>query len=172
MASSHEDSHRFHWHYAELDDKNFQVHGRSLLFIIILFSLLLLLTFLCLYARWLYRFHRRSSSLPTFMATTTTTTTDMNPPPGGLPPLGLDPATINSFPIILYRSSTDPNSDETQSCSICLSTLQDEEKVKVLPNCNHCYHPECVDKWLSTQSSCPLCRASLRVNSSADSTLP
>ncbi|XP_022753611.1 putative RING-H2 finger protein ATL50 [Durio zibethinus] len=39
--------------------------------------------------------------------------------------------------------------------------LEDEENLKVLPECNHAYHSECVDKWLNSQSSCPLCRASL-----------
>ncbi|OVA02747.1 zinc finger protein [Macleaya cordata] len=48
-------------------------------------------------------------------------------------------------------------------CSICLTTFKDEEKVKVLPDCNHSYHPECVDRWLITHSNCPLCRAFLRV---------
>ncbi|EXB29971.1 RING-H2 finger protein ATL66 [Morus notabilis] len=50
-------------------------------------------------------------------------------------------------------------------CSICLGVFEDGEKVKVLPGCSHCYHPECVDRWLSAQPSCPLCRASLRVDS-------
>ncbi|KAI3839044.1 hypothetical protein MKX03_028682 [Papaver bracteatum] len=166
-ASHHEEiSHPFHWHYADMDDKNFQVHGRSLLFIIIIFSLLLILCLLCLYARWLYRYRRSSLSFPTTTATAMATinTTLLPDPPSGDPLSGLDQDTINSFPVILHHSD-DPNSAETQ-CSICLSVLQDEEKVKVLPGCNHCYHLECVDKWLSTQSSCPLCRASLVVKKS------
>ncbi|KAL1177605.1 hypothetical protein V6Z11_A03G042400 [Gossypium hirsutum] len=41
------------------------------------------------------------------------------------------------------------------------ATPPDEEMVKVLPQCNHVYHSQCVDKWLGSQSSCPLCRACL-----------
>ncbi|RZC90693.1 hypothetical protein C5167_028525 [Papaver somniferum] len=164
-ASHHEEiSHPFHWHYADMDDKNFQVHGRSLLFIIIIFSLLLILCLLCLYARWLYRYRRSSFPTTTTTVMATINTTLHPDPPCGDSLSGLDQDTINSFPVILHRSG-DPNSAETQ-CSICLSILQDEEKVKVLPGCNHCYHLECVDKWLSTQSSCPLCRASLVVKKS------
>nr|KJB20415.1 hypothetical protein B456_003G147100 [Gossypium raimondii] len=39
--------------------------------------------------------------------------------------------------------------------------FEEEEMVKVLPQCNHVYHSQCVDKWLGSQSSCPLCRACL-----------
>lgn len=46
-------------------------------------------------------------------------------------------------------------------CCICLGGFEDGEKVKVLPNCEHAYHSLCVDKWLSSHSSCPLCRDSL-----------
>lgn len=42
-----------------------------------------------------------------------------------------------------------------------LSIFQDNEKVKVLIECQHVYHSRCLDLWLSSHSSCPLCRASL-----------
>lgn len=50
-------------------------------------------------------------------------------------------------------------------CCICLGTFEEQDRVKVLPQCSHCFHSHCVDKWLSTRASCPLCRASLRVDS-------
>ncbi|KAK9159137.1 hypothetical protein Scep_005711 [Stephania cephalantha] len=153
MASSSQDSQEqpFHWHYSGFEDKSFHFHGRALLLIIILFSLLILFTLLCLYARWVCRYsdHQPAAS-----------TTNAAAPPDGTA-AGLDHATINSFPTLLHCSS----SDETAAqCSICLSSFRDEEKVKVLPDCNHTYHPHCVDEWLSSRSSCPLCRASLRLH--------
>ncbi|PNX78977.1 RING-H2 finger protein ATL72-like [Trifolium pratense] len=46
-------------------------------------------------------------------------------------------------------------------CPICLGEFMDGEKVRVLPNCNHGFHVECIDKWLLSHSSCPTCRQSL-----------
>ncbi|KAJ0892910.1 putative transcription factor C2H2 family [Helianthus annuus] len=35
------------------------------------------------------------------------------------------------------------------------------EQIRILPKCNHGYHVRCIDKWLSSHSSCPTCRQSL-----------
>ncbi|XP_077212823.1 RING-H2 finger protein ATL66-like [Tasmannia lanceolata] len=146
MAS--QDVQPFHWHYTELDDKRFEVHGHTLQLIVILFAILLLFTFLCLYARWVCRYRQLAAAR---------TRVNQNPlPERRSESSGLDPATIESLPVQLHRSSA-----EEVQCSICLSNFIEEEKVKMLPNCNHAFHPLCVDKWLSTQSSCPLCRGSL-----------
>ncbi|KAL3580260.1 hypothetical protein D5086_018095 [Populus alba] len=83
--------------------------------------------------------------------------------------LGLHPATINVMPIITSMTTNVANDVIVGTeCSICLSLSEDEGKVKVLPVCNHAYHSECIDKWPSTQSSCPVCRASLRPKSNED----
>lgn len=80
---------------------------------------------------------------------------------------GLEAGIIDSFPIILYGSLCDSNDfkyEKESECSICLGVFQNEEKIKMLTRCGHAYHAECVDMWLRTRSSCPLCRASLRVD--------
>ncbi|XP_035843082.1 RING-H2 finger protein ATL78 [Helianthus annuus] len=48
-----------------------------------------------------------------------------------------------------------------KECAICLSDFIFEEQVKILPKCSHGFHVQCVDKWLSSHSSCPTCRHSL-----------
>ena len=43
-------------------------------------------------------------------------------------------------------------------CSICYSDIK--EKDKIITNCNHIYHRECLDKWFKISYRCPLCRES------------
>ncbi|XP_020097746.1 RING-H2 finger protein ATL80-like [Ananas comosus] len=44
-------------------------------------------------------------------------------------------------------------------CTICLSVISRGEMVKQVPACKHLYHVRCIDKWLSSHSTCPLCRS-------------
>ncbi|OMO50070.1 Zinc finger, RING-type [Corchorus capsularis] len=157
MASSSQDSQPFHWHYSsELEDRDFEIRGRTLFFIIVLFSIVLVFTLIFVYARWVCSYYRD-----------TPPQTSHAPPPPPPRPRGLDPDSINALPITLVtrgKAAAAAAQLETE-CSICLGVFEDGEKVKVLPSCNHSYHSECVDRWLSAESSCPLCRASLRVDS-------
>ncbi|KAF9596537.1 hypothetical protein IFM89_012268 [Coptis chinensis] len=143
------------WTY-DLNDNNFKIHGHIVFYILTLFSAFIILTFIFLFIKWACKYRR--------LSTPSTADADADAEAGGVSPCrsrGLDSVVIDKLPILLHRCSL----DEEAQCSICLSAFQDQEKVKILPNCNHSYHPECVDKWLKTQSNCPLCRASLRVNS-------
>ncbi|KAJ3701212.1 hypothetical protein LUZ61_004917 [Rhynchospora tenuis] len=89
-------------------------------------------------------------------------------PQEGEPKLGLDPAAIAQLPSFTYKRpllSADRSvgpSEETYStspeCSICLSSIEEGEQVRQLPNCRHMFHKECIDVWLSTNASCPVCR--------------
>ncbi|KAI3458520.1 hypothetical protein Pfo_015183 [Paulownia fortunei] len=158
MSYQQESSQPFRWHYAEFDDTNFQIRGRTLFFIVVLFSVILLVALLFLYARWVCRF-----GPPPPPTSTSAAQLAHAPPPQ---PRGLDPATINSLPIVMHKNSASGAGNLSEAeCCICLGIFGDGDKVKVLPQCDHCFHSECVDKWLTTQSSCPLCRASLRVDS-------
>uniref|UniRef100_J3NAF2 RING-type E3 ubiquitin transferase n=1 Tax=Oryza brachyantha TaxID=4533 RepID=J3NAF2_ORYBR len=44
-------------------------------------------------------------------------------------------------------------------CPVCLSDFADGEAVRVLPECMHYFHVECIGTWLRANTSCPLCRA-------------
>jgi hypothetical protein len=53
--------------------------------------------------------------------------------------------------------------ENKKECCICLSIFQDNEMVRVLLECKHVYHSECLDMWISVHPSCPLCRASIHI---------
>ncbi|KQK18128.1 RING-H2 finger protein ATL39 [Brachypodium distachyon] len=44
-------------------------------------------------------------------------------------------------------------------CSVCLGTVQAGEMVRLLPLCKHLYHVECIDMWLASHDTCPVCRS-------------
>ncbi|KAK7305893.1 hypothetical protein VNO77_43805 [Canavalia gladiata] len=152
------DSRSLNWHYTEIDDRDLEIRGRTLFFIIVLFSIILLVTVLFLYTRWVCRYH---GHLPT----TAFAAAVHAPPPSSQ---GLDSASIKKLPIILHQAASNPHDGawEEMECCICLGEFRDGEKVKVLPGCDHFFHCDCVDKWLVHHSNCPLCRASLKVESS------
>ncbi|GLJ48638.1 hypothetical protein SUGI_1026110 [Cryptomeria japonica] len=49
-----------------------------------------------------------------------------------------------------------PNPKDGENCSICLSSLQDEEAVE-LDKCHHIFHRECLITWLKGRPTCPAC---------------
>eukprot|EP01018_Ginkgo_biloba_P028852 Gb_14775 [translate_table: standard] len=69
---------------------------------------------------------------------------------------GLKKSAMKALPTIVYGSQL-PMVDHTD-CPICLAEFVNGEHVRVLPKCNHCFHVECIDKWLLSHSSCPTCR--------------
>ncbi|EGC31342.1 hypothetical protein DICPUDRAFT_24824, partial [Dictyostelium purpureum] len=46
-------------------------------------------------------------------------------------------------------------------CSICLDDFIKDQHIKRLPKCSHFYHAECIDEWLTSSKTCPLCKTEL-----------
>jgi hypothetical protein len=44
-------------------------------------------------------------------------------------------------------------------CAVCLGVIQVGAMAKLLPACTHVYHVDCIDLWLASHSTCPLCRS-------------
>lgn len=75
---------------------------------------------------------------------------------------GLNRAAIDSFPILNYSDIKHLRmGKEVLSCAVCVSEFEENEKLRWLPKCDHVFHPECIDPWLASHSTCPLCRANL-----------
>eukprot|EP01018_Ginkgo_biloba_P020149 Gb_28973 [translate_table: standard] len=53
--------------------------------------------------------------------------------------------------------------EEDIMCAVCLSEFERQEKIRLLSNCSHIFHKDCLDKWVNDlhQNSCPLCRSLL-----------
>lgn len=49
------------------------------------------------------------------------------------------------------------NMGEQNKCLICLEEFGDGDDVKTLP-CLHFYHQKCIEQWLGTDNSCPVCK--------------
>lgn len=55
---------------------------------------------------------------------------------------------------------------------MCLGEYQAEERLQQIPACGHTFHMDCIDNWLSTHATCPLCRQSLLISAKASSEAP
>jgi len=52
--------------------------------------------------------------------------------------------------------------DMERSCSICLSDYKESKAVRAIPDCGHMFHGVCIDQWLGSHPTCPICRISPR----------
>ncbi|KAK7385344.1 hypothetical protein VNO78_31060 [Psophocarpus tetragonolobus] len=77
-------------------------------------------------------------------------------------PNGLNQATIETFPVFLYSDVKSLKIGKgTLACAVCLNEFEDDETLRMIPKCCHVYHLDCVDVWLASHPTCPLCRANL-----------
>uniref|UniRef100_A0A7N0UBQ0 RING-type domain-containing protein n=1 Tax=Kalanchoe fedtschenkoi TaxID=63787 RepID=A0A7N0UBQ0_KALFE len=75
--------------------------------------------------------------------------------------VGLDGPVVESYPkMILGRSKRLPKPNQDGVCCICLCEYEQNDTVRCVPECNHCFHAECVDGWLRINGTCPTCRNS------------
>lgn len=72
---------------------------------------------------------------------------------------GVDQSFIDTLPVFNYKAIIGVKSPF--DCAVCLSEFESEDKLRLLPKCSHAFHMECIDTWLLSHSTCPLCRASL-----------
>ncbi|KAL6963266.1 RING-type E3 ubiquitin transferase [Sarracenia purpurea var. burkii] len=86
---------------------------------------------------------------------------------------GLDPTVIDSLPSFVYSDVKDFNISNGSSleCAVCLNEFEDFETLRFLPKCSHVFHSDCIDVWLSSHISCPVCRAELVPNPDETRTL-
>ncbi|KAE8676802.1 E3 ubiquitin-protein ligase ATL4 [Hibiscus syriacus] len=69
---------------------------------------------------------------------------------------------LDSLPLFTFSSITRRcSNDSTGDCAVCLSKFEPEDQLRLLPLCCHAFHAHCIDTWLSSNQTCPLCRSPL-----------
>ncbi|KAI8546034.1 hypothetical protein RHMOL_Rhmol07G0084500 [Rhododendron molle] len=83
------------------------------------------------------------------------------PEPTTVVVLGLDKPVIESYypKTVLGESRRLPRPDDGPCC-ICLSEYREKDTIRWVPECNHCFHVDCIDEWLRMSATCPVCRTS------------
>ena len=51
---------------------------------------------------------------------------------------------------------------ELEQCTICLNDIDNNQIVREINKCKHCFHIECADKWFEDHITCPHCRQDIR----------
>lgn len=78
---------------------------------------------------------------------------------------GLEKSVIEArLPVVAYgadslKSLFDPAGES--ECVVCLCEFVHGEKLRLLPECQHGFHVGCIDAWLVTHKTCPVCRCSV-----------
>ncbi|CAI9116217.1 OLC1v1017311C1 [Oldenlandia corymbosa var. corymbosa] len=75
---------------------------------------------------------------------------------------GLDSSIVDGFPIFKYSDVKELRIRKgALECAICLNEFEDEETLRLIPDCSHVFHPDCIDAWLASHVTCPVCRSNL-----------
>ncbi|KAI3720299.1 hypothetical protein L6452_21214 [Arctium lappa] len=72
---------------------------------------------------------------------------------------GLDQAFIDALPVFSYKELM--GLKEPFDCAVCLCEFTNQDNLRLLPLCSHAFHMHCIDTWLLSNSTCPLCRNTL-----------
>ena len=72
---------------------------------------------------------------------------------------------------INQQSNTNENDEDEESnvefhhneleCAICRNNISNNQIYRCINYCGHRFHQSCIDTWLSTHETCPLCRYNL-----------
>ncbi|CAN6482728.1 unnamed protein product [Victoria cruziana] len=77
------------------------------------------------------------------------------------PKHGLDASTVAALPVFSFQQRK-LESSERRECAVCLCVFEEGEAARLLPNCRHFFHVQCIDMWLYSHSTCPVCRSAVQ----------
>ncbi|XP_043687510.1 E3 ubiquitin-protein ligase ATL41-like [Telopea speciosissima] len=124
-----------------------------------------------IYARFLLR--RQARRRTSIRLNVRTTGHGMQVNSSEQPNTGLEPSVIAALPVFVYKGTEEqPDDTNKTECTICLSSIEDGELARLLPNCKHMFHVECIDMWLNSHSTCPICRTGAEPQEQAQTLTP
>ncbi|CAI9785902.1 unnamed protein product [Fraxinus pennsylvanica] len=119
--------------------------------------LLAVLFFMGFFSVYICRFTAEDPPSSSSSSSSDNVTPRRNPPPTSNNHKGLEPSAIKSLPLVPYGVVA--KHQIIEDCPICLSEFEETEIVKLIPYCRHVFHPRCIDTWLSSHVTCPVCRS-------------
>ena len=70
---------------------------------------------------------------------------------------------VSYIPIFKVKEK-DKSNENNSKCSICLCEFEIDEEKSILP-CLHCFHFNCIEKWIKRKKYCPICKYQLSFES-------
>jgi len=70
---------------------------------------------------------------------------------------GIEQATIDRLPVHSITAEDVLSPDGDHLCSICLAPYEEGDDVRIVM-CMHKFHKRCIDPWLRTHPTCPVCK--------------
>ncbi|KAH0554912.1 RING finger protein 44 isoform X2 [Cotesia glomerata] len=74
---------------------------------------------------------------------------------GEAKPRGLTRAEVDQLPS--YKFNAETHQGDQTNCVVCMCDFEPPQTLRVLP-CSHEFHSKCIDKWLKSNRTCPICR--------------
>lgn len=84
-------------------------------------------------------------------------------------PYKLHPATEEALGRLRVLIMSDEINLEENECAICQEDMEIGDEIVFMPACSHCFHNECMQRWLKLQNWCPVCRSQIVKTNTAQS---
>ncbi|XP_051146647.1 E3 ubiquitin-protein ligase ATL4-like [Andrographis paniculata] len=66
---------------------------------------------------------------------------------------------LDSLPVFTFRSVN--GNLAGGDCAVCLCKFEADDQLRLLPLCCHAFHASCIDAWIVSNLTCPLCRSAV-----------
>ncbi|RDY02708.1 E3 ubiquitin-protein ligase ATL31, partial [Mucuna pruriens] len=77
---------------------------------------------------------------------------------------GIDPRVLATCPVMSYSAAAkNLKFNAALQCAVCLAEFGDADALRLLPKCGHAFHSACIDAWLASHVTCPVCRGEVSV---------